>query len=62
MGNGQGPRRGIAGPYLNLPKKYMTEPLFNIKYISSAVQKQLKPGFIVRPLSAGDYDKGTACN
>ncbi|KAI9094611.1 acyl-CoA N-acyltransferase [Phlyctochytrium arcticum] len=33
-------------------------PLFNPAYISQDVQGQLKEGFVVRPLEAGDYEKG----
>lgn len=35
----------------------MTE-LFDKRYISPEVSKQLKSGFVVRPLSSQDYDKG----
>ncbi|KAJ3045783.1 Glucosamine-phosphate N-acetyltransferase-like protein [Rhizophlyctis rosea] len=37
----------------------MDEPLFNPVYISPEVQRALKEGFIVRPLAASDYEKGT---
>ncbi|KAJ3164910.1 Glucosamine-phosphate N-acetyltransferase-like protein [Geranomyces variabilis] len=33
-------------------------PLFDRVYISQDVQAQLKPGFVVRPLEPGDYEKG----
>lgn len=36
------------------------DPLFNKAFISQDVQRQLKPGFIVRPLELTDYDKGFA--
>ena len=37
----------------------MSDLLFDPKYISPQVKKDLKEGFIVRPLAASDYDKGT---
>ncbi|KAJ3301560.1 Glucosamine-phosphate N-acetyltransferase-like protein [Kappamyces sp. JEL0829] len=36
----------------------MSSDLFSPKYISPQVAKQLKPGFVVRPLSSADYEKG----
>ena len=53
-------RNWRVDPINDLTQHIIMEPLFNTKYISSAVQKQLKQGFIVRPLNAGDYDKGIA--
>ncbi len=38
----------------------MSDLLFDPKYISPQVKKDLKDGFIVRPLAASDYDKGTS--
>jgi glucosamine-phosphate N-acetyltransferase len=32
--------------------------LFDEKLISPEVKASLKPGFVVRPLAAGDYEKG----
>ncbi|KAI8901095.1 acyl-CoA N-acyltransferase [Globomyces pollinis-pini] len=36
----------------------MTDQLFSPKLISPEVIKSIKPGFVVRPLSSGDYEKG----
>ncbi|TPX63711.1 hypothetical protein SpCBS45565_g06419 [Spizellomyces sp. 'palustris'] len=35
-----------------------SQPLFNPVYISQDVQRQLKEGFVIRPLEAGDYERG----